>query len=178
METDRVELKEKILAGVNELPPMPDVVVKANAMLADADSSSSELAGLLETDQSIAAKVLKMANSAFFGMSGRVSSIKQAALVLGYGNLSQVISMAGMQKALNKILPGYGLNSEELWRHSLSVALGSKIVAGRRNPELEMVAHTAGLVHDVGKIILDPFVLEQKETFEKYRVYLPFKGLI
>jgi len=168
METDSVELKEKILAGVNELPPMPDVVVKAHALLADPDSSPNELAALLETDQSIATKVLKMANSSFFGMSGRVSSVKHAALVLGYGNLSQIISVAGMQKALNRKLPGYGLDSEELWRHSLSVAMGSKIVAGRRNPELEMVAHTAGLVHDVGKIILDPFVLAKKETFETF----------
>jgi len=65
-------------------------------------------------------------------------------------------------------LPGYGLESEDSWRHSLSVALGSKIIASRKNTDLEMVAHTAGFVHDVGKIILDPFVLENKETFETY----------
>jgi putative nucleotidyltransferase with HDIG domain len=168
MDTDNQEMKQKILAGVDELPPMPEVVIKAQGLLADPDSSANELAAVLETDQSIATKVLKMANSVFYGMSGRVSSIKHAALVLGYQNLSQIISVAGMHKSLEKKLPGYGLDSEELWRHSLSVALGAKLIASRKNPELEMVAHTAGLVHDVGKIILDPFVLQAKQRFDAF----------
>lgn len=168
MDSNNPEMMEKILAGVEELPPMPEVVFKAQALLADSESSAKELAALLETDQSIATKVLKMANSAFYGMSGRVSSIQHASLVLGYKNLSEIISVAGAQKSLEKKLPGYGLESEDLWRHSLSVALGSKMIASRKNPELEMVAHTAGLVHDVGKIILDPFVVEAKETFDSF----------
>jgi putative nucleotidyltransferase with HDIG domain len=168
MDTDNQEMMQRILAGVDELPPMPEVVFKAQQLLADPDSSAKELATLLETDQSIATKVLKMANSVFYGMSGRVSSIQHASLVLGYRNLSEIISVAGVQKSLEIKLPGYGLESEDLWRHSLSVALGSKIIASRKNPDLEMVAHTAGLVHDVGKIILDPFVLEVKETFDAF----------
>jgi putative nucleotidyltransferase with HDIG domain len=168
METDNQEMMDKILAGVDELPPMPEVVFKAQRLLADPDSSPKELATILETDQSIAARVLQMANSAFYGMSGRVSSIQHAALVLGYKNLSEIITAAGVQKSLQKKLPGYGFESEDLWRHSLSVAFGAKIIASRRNPDLEMVAHTAGLVHDVGKIILDPFVAETKATFDSF----------
>ena len=168
MDTDNPEMMQKILAKVDELPPMPEVVFKAQTFLANPDSSVKELAALLETDQAIATQVLKMANSAFYGMSGRVSSIQHSALVLGYKNLGEIISVAGAQRSLEKKLPGYGLESEDLWRHSLSVALGSKIIASRRNPDLEMVAHTAGLVHDVGKIILDPFVLEKKEAFDSF----------
>jgi putative nucleotidyltransferase with HDIG domain len=168
MDTDNQEMMDKILARVDELPPMPEVVFKAQALLADPDSSAKELAALLETDQAIATQVLKMANSAFYGMSGRVSSIQHSALVLGYKNLGEIIAVAGAQKSLEKKLPGYGLASEDLWRHSLSVALGSKIIASRRNPDLEMVAHTAGLVHDVGKIILDPFVVEAREAFDSF----------
>jgi len=168
MDTDNQEMKQKILEGIDELPPMPDVVIKAQGLLADPNSSANELAALLETDQSIATKVLKMANSTFFGMSGRVSSVKHASLVLGYQNLSQIVSVAGMQKSLEKKLPGYGFEAEDLWRHSLSVALGAKLIASRKNPELQMVAHTAGLVHDVGKIILDPFVMEAKQHFDAF----------
>ena len=168
METDNQEVMDRILAGVDELPPMPEVVFKAQRLLADPDSSPKELAAILETDQSIAARVLQMANSAFYGMSGRVSSIQHASLVLGYQNLSELIAIAGVQKSLQKKLPGYGFDSEDLWRHSLSVAMGAKKIAARKNPELEMVAHTAGLVHDVGKIILDPFIEEAKETFDSF----------
>ena len=166
MEPDNLNMMERILSGVDELPPMPQIVLKAQKLLADPDSSVRELAGLLETDQAIAAKVLKMANSAFYGMSGKVSSIQHASLVLGYRNLAEIITAAGIQKSLERKLPGYDFESEDLWRHSLAVALGSKIIAGRKNPKLEMVAYTAGLIHDIGKIILDPFVLEQKDAFE------------
>ena len=150
------------------MPPMPEVVVKAQQLLANPDSNAKELAALLETDQAIAAQILKLSNSSFFGMSGRVSSIQHACLVLGNKNLGEIMTMAGAQESLETRLPGYGLAPEDLWQHSLSVALGSKIIASRRNPDLEMVAHTAGLVHDVGKIILDPFVMENKEAFETY----------
>ena len=166
MDLTNPEMMQKILASIDDIPPMPEVVFKAQELLSDPESSAQELAAILETDQAIATKVLKMANSVFYGMSGKVSSIKHASLVLGYRNLSEIISLAGVQKSLEKKLPGYGLESEDLWRHSLSVALGSKIIASRKNPELEMVAHTAGLVHDVGKIILDPFVMEAKESFD------------
>ena len=170
MVADNHEMMKQISAGIEEIPPMPQVVMKAQQLLADPDSSAKELAALLETDPSIAAKVLKMANSAFYGLRGNVNSIQHAAMVLGYRNLGEIISAAGIQKSLEKKLPGYGLDSEDLWRHSLSVAMGSKIIASRKNPELEMVAHTAGLIHDVGKLILDPFVLDEKETFEVFIV--------
>jgi putative nucleotidyltransferase with HDIG domain len=168
METDNQVMMQGVLAGIDEIPPMPQVVLQAQKLLSNPDSSAKELAELLETDASIAAQVLKMANSAFYGLRGKVSSIQHASMVLGFRNLGDIVSVAGVQKSLEKQLPGYGLESEDLWRHSLSVALGSKIIASRKNPELEMVAHTAGLIHDVGKLILDPFVLEEKETFESF----------
>jgi len=170
MEIDNQEMLQQISTGIDEIPPMPQVVMKAQELLANPDSSAKDLAELLETDAAIAAKVLKMANSVFYGLRGQVSSIQHASMVLGFRNLGEIISVAGVQKALEKKLPGYGLESEDLWRHSLSVALGSKIIASRKNPELEMVAHTAGLIHDVGKLILDPFVLEEKETFDSFIV--------
>jgi len=170
MDTDHQEMKQKILAGIDEIPPMPQVVLQAQKLLANPDSSAKELASLLETDPSIAAKVLKMANSAFYGLRGKVSSIQHASMVLGFRNLGEIVAAAGVQKSLEKKLPGYGLESEDLWRHSLSVALGSKIIASKKNPGLEMVAHTAGLLHDVGKLILDPFVLEEQETFNTFIV--------
>ena len=170
MDTDNQEMKQRILTGIDEIPPMPQVVLQAQKLLANPDSSAKELAGLLETDPSIAAKVMKMANSAFYGLRGKVPSIQQASMVLGFRSLGEIVSVAGVQKSLEKKLPGYGLESEDLWRHSLSVALGSKIIASKKNPELEMVAHTAGLLHDVGKLILDPFILEEQETFNAFIV--------
>ena len=68
---------------------------------------------------------------------------------------------------MGKKLPGYGYKSDELWKHSLAVALGAKIIAEKIKPELSSEALTAGLIHDMGKLILDPYVLENRDAFDK-----------
>ena len=65
-------------------------------------------------------------------------------------------------------LPGYGYDSKDLWKHSLAVAFGSKIIANSKNPGLLKEAHIAGLIHDVGKIILDSHIVEKKEEIESF----------
>lgn len=168
MESGNQDMIARITASIEDIPPMPQVVIKAQQLLADPNSSPKEVAALLENDQSIATKVLKMANSAFYGLSGMISSIQHAALVLGYHTLSEIIATAGTQKMLERKLPGYGIESEDLWRHSLSVGMGAKIIAADKNSDLAFVAHTAGLIHDVGKLILDPFVLEHKDSIDSF----------
>jgi len=79
-----------------------------------------------------------------------------------------VVILAGTEKALSDNLPGYGYDSGELWRHSLAVAYGSKILANMCDPNLSSVAHTAGLIHDIGRIILDPYIGEQKKAIEDF----------
>ena len=168
MESGNQDIIARITASIDDIPPMPQVVIKAQQLLTDPNSSPKEVAALLENDQSIATKVLKMANSAFYGLSGMISSIQHAALVLGYHTLSEIIATAGTQKMLERKLPGYGFESEDLWRHSISVGMGAKIIAADKNSDLAFVAHTAGLIHDVGKLILDPFVLEHKDAIDSF----------
>ena len=160
-------LKKKILKALTDLPPMPQVLSKAREIMARSHSSFKEIGNVLETDQAIAARVLKLANSAYYGLSGMVSSIQHAAVVLGHEKLGEIITLAGTSSFLGKKLKGYGLESGDLWRHSLAVAYGSKIIASRRNPKLANDAFSAGLFHDAGKIILDPYIFENKEAFNE-----------
>lgn len=163
---DTEAFKRRVLLRLKDLPPMPQIVFKAREILNDPDSDMKELAALLGSDQAIAAKVLRLANSAYYGLSGRVSSIKHAAALLGYQTIGQLISMAATSKLMGKMLRGYGQSAEESWEHSLSVATGSKVLALRNNPSLENDAFAAGLIHDAGKLILEPYVNDQKEQFE------------
>jgi putative nucleotidyltransferase with HDIG domain len=162
------ELKDKILKAVKDLPAMPNVIIKIQKLLLDPNSDTEQIAALIETDQAIAAKVLKMANSPFYGMSGKISSIHHAAVALGYKTLSELTAITAFSGLLGKKLSGYGYNSDELWKHSLAVALASKIIAEKINPELTHEALTAGLIHDIGKLILDPYVLEKREAFDQF----------
>jgi HD-like signal output (HDOD) protein len=161
-------LKKKILRTVGQLPPMPQTVLKAREVMANPSSDFKELGELLETDQAIAAKVLKLANSSYYGLSGKVGSIQRASVVLGHKALGELITMGGTASILGNMLEGYGLEAGQLWKHSIGVAFGSRIISNKKNPSLSNDAFTAGLLHDAGKLILDPYVLERQDAFQEF----------
>jgi HD-like signal output (HDOD) protein len=161
-------LRAGILKRVTDLPPMPQTVFKAREILRDPRSSFQELAKILESDQGIAARVLKMANSAYYGMMGKVSSLQHASVLLGYKTLAEIVSLAGASTVLGTMLAGYGLCAGDLWKHSLGVAFGSRLIAAKKKPELANDAFAAGLIHDAGKLVLDPYISEWKDEFDRF----------
>ncbi len=163
-----LSLKSKILRSLVELPPMPNIILKAREIIEDPRSSLKELSAVIEHDQAIVARVLALANSAYYGLSGLVSSIQHASILLGQKTLSELITIAASSRLLSKKLKGYELDPGDLWQHSLAVALGSRIIAGKKNTKLVEDAFIAGLLHDAGKIILDPYILERKKEFKKF----------
>ena len=132
----------------------------------DPGSSLKDLAGVIEHDQAIVARVLALANSAYYGLSGLVSSIQHASILLGQKTLGELITIAASSQLLSKKLIGYQLDPGDLWKHSLAVALGSRIIAEKKNADWVEDAFIAGLLHDAGKIILDPYIVERKAEFE------------
>jgi HD-like signal output (HDOD) protein len=165
---DSEDLKKKIVKRVDDLPPMPKVLFKAREIMADPNSSFKEIARVIETDQAIAARVLKVANSAYYGLSGMVSSIHQASVVLGYKTLEELITMVSSSSLLGKQLRGYNLNAGVLWKHSLGVAIASRLIAQKRAPTLENDAFSAGLIHDAGKLALDPHVKNKRKEIDAF----------
>jgi HD-like signal output (HDOD) protein len=161
-------LKKEILLSVGQLPPMPQTVLKAREIMSNPHSDFKELGELLETDQAIAAKVLKLANSSYYGLSGKVGSIQHASVVLGHKALAELITIGGTASILGNTLQGYGLESGQLWKHSLGVAFGARIISSRKNPSLTNDAFAAGLLHDAGKLILEPYVLQRQEAFQEF----------
>lgn len=165
---DGEDLKKKILQSVKDLPPMPKVLFKARDVMADPKSSFKDVAAIIETDQAIAARVLKVANSAYYGLSGMVNSIHQATVVLGQQTLEQVITMVSSSSLLGKRLKGYNLNAGVLWKHSLAVALGSRMIAAKRAPSLESDAFSVGLIHDAGKLALNKYLYQKKQDVQRF----------
>jgi putative nucleotidyltransferase with HDIG domain len=147
---------------------MPQVIIKTQEVISDSKADAKKIAEVIGTDQSIATKVLKVANSAYFGMSGKISSISHASVVLGHKILEEIVTLAGAEGILAGKLPGYGYDSQDLWKHSLAVAFASKIIANSKNPGLVKEAHMTGLIHDVGKIILDSYIVEKKAEIESF----------
>jgi len=163
---DSEALKAEILRKLQDLPAMPQVVLKARKILADVNSGVKDVVKVLETDQAITTKILKVANSAYYGMSGKISTIQHASVVLGYKTIGELITVASSSGLLDRTLAGYAMRSGDLWRHSLSVGIGSRILAYRKNSDLAETSFSAGLIHDAGKLVLDEYVLERKEEFD------------
>ncbi len=166
--SDGDDLRKVIIASVNDLPPMPQVAQHARRVIADKNCTFSDIARVIEADQAIATKVLRLANSAYYGVMGTVTSIQHAAMILGIKTLSQLLEIACSASVLSARLPGYGQESGELWRHSLAVAACARAISKRHNPTIIDDAFSAGLIHDCGKLILDRHLAVRSAMFQKY----------
>ncbi len=154
--------KERILNSIGELPPMPQVITEIQKQMTDAEINTRKICSLIESDPAVAAEILRFANSAFFGRSGKISTTQGALNIIGLKGLMEIVSLIGARKVMLGKLAGYGYGAEELWKHSLAVACGSKLLALEKDPGISHTAHLAGLIHDVGRIILDRFIVEKK----------------
>lgn len=161
-------LKNAILEAIDNLPPMPQVMHRAQAILNDPTSSFKDLEKLINTDQAFAIKVLKLANSAYYGRMKQVSSIQDAAVVIGMKSLGELITLSCASSLLSQSLRGYDLPAKSLWQHSIGVAFGAKIIATKKHPDLVNDAFSAGLIHDAGKLILDEYVYQRKTLFQEF----------
>jgi HD-like signal output (HDOD) protein len=159
-------LKSHILRSLAKLPPMPQIILKAQETMANPNAGLRDLARIIENDQALVAKVLSLANSAYYGISGQVSSVQHASILLGLKTLGDLITMSATSVLLTRELKGYHLAPQTIWRHSLSSALCARRIAERLFPGTEADAFVVGLLHDAGKIILDPFIYQKKENGE------------
>jgi len=155
-------LKSHILRSLVKLPPMPQVILKAREIVDDPAAGLRDLARLIESDQALVAKVLSLANSAYYGIGGQVSSVQHAAVLLGLNTLGDLIILSASSVFLGRDMAGYHLSPQAVWRHSLATALLARAIARRCFPGLEADAFIVGLLHDAGKIILDPFALARR----------------
>lgn len=161
-------LKKRILRTLDDLPAMPQVAEKARQIISKETSTFHDLAQVIETDQAIAARVLKLANSPYYGQAGKVTALQRASVVLGMKTLNELLTIACAGGLLGPQLKGYGLESGDLWLHSLAAAGCAKMIAAKHNPALADDAFSAALIHDCGKLILDKYILERQAAFGKY----------
>ena len=152
---------------VEAFPGMPVTAAKLLPLLDNPESTASDIESILKYDPGLTANILKLTNSAYFGIPTRVSSVRQAIVLLGWKRLLQVVMTICMSPLMKKSVPGYDLRSGELWRHSIAVSVAAEILVKALKIRDADEVFTAALLHDVGKLILGSFVkkdLEQIET--------------
>jgi putative nucleotidyltransferase with HDIG domain len=153
-----VSSKPAIQARIREFPALPALCQRILSKANDPDLDLGHLEEEIRYDPGMTANLLKMANSAFFGMARKVESLQSAIAVLGLKRLFDLVVARSVASTLGERLPGYNLAPEELLKHSVWVAVASEKLARTLNLAPPDMLFTAGLLHDIGKIVMDGFV--------------------
>lgn len=158
---------QAILKKIDKLKPMPQVAQKVMAVAQDPQSSMSDLSEIIIYDQSLTANLLRVCNSAMFGLPREVESIQQAIVYLGMDQVVDLALMSGGAANLKGKQEGYDLSEGDLWRYSVSSALIARELAEKKEAVDAHMIFTAALIKDIGKVVLNQYVADsyQKINF-------------
>lgn len=151
---------ENIIEAVNDIPALPQVVLRIMQMTEDPDSTAQDINNVLNQDQAMTTRVLRLANSAYYGFARRIASVTDAVVMLGFKTIRSIVIAAAVSDILQKSYDGYALEEGELWKHSQACALAARLIARKSRLIQPDVAYTAGLLHDIGKVILNRYMKE------------------
>jgi len=133
-----------------ELPTMPLVATKILGLLSSSDYRTQDLSRLIKTDVGITTKILKIANSAFYGCSREITTVDRAVVLLGSRTMKSLV-IAASTKGVYK---NSGLIEHLMWEHGVGVAIGCHMIANKLKIPMKDEALVSGLLHDIGKTIL------------------------
>ena len=171
MAIDSAEARLKI-ESVKDLPTLPSVAGKIVSMVNSPNTNAADIGKMIEQDQALTSKVLKIVNSAFYGFPGQIKSIQHAVVILGFNKVKSII-MAAAVFNLTTDVESDQLDIQGFWVHCLGTAIAAKVAAKYVDDSVSPDdAFVGGLVHDMGKLILSlglneeygPVMLHVKEN--------------
>ena len=148
---NREALLQRIVQTTGDLPTLPPVANMVLDKLSDPDASVKQLHEIISRDQSLAARILKIANSSFYGCSRNITKVSDAIVIIGFKSIKSLI----LTTVLQDFLKNFGLTEKLLWEHSLGCALGARIIAKTVKFSKIEEAFLSGLLHDLGKVVIN-----------------------
>ncbi len=148
-----------LIAMDKDLPTLPQVAWQAMQLIEDPDTSARELETLISRDQAVVSRVLRLANSAFCAFSRTVSTLKNAIVILGFRNVQVLVVAAAYESLHRDDSPQENL----MWDHALAVSAAARILAEECDYPRVEEAVTGGLLHDIGKLIMNQHLGERYE---------------
>jgi putative nucleotidyltransferase with HDIG domain len=142
---------ERIIMSAGDLPTIPVVATKVMQLVESERATADELSKVVAADPAVAARVLKISNSSFYGRQGKIQNLSAAIVMLGFNTLKSVVITASVRQ----VYQPFGLTEKMLWEHSFGTALAARIIAGWTGLANEEEAFLAGLFHDIGKVIMN-----------------------
>lgn len=145
---------EQLLSQSTELPSLPEIYIRVTELLESDNSTAFEIGDAVQTDPSLTSKILKMLNSAYYGLPSEVTSISQAVSLLGRQQLKHML-MGSVLSGLFKDINHASFCMRDFWRHSIKTAIIARHLALQNASVIDHDAFfTAGLLHDIGRLVI------------------------
>ena len=174
MALDSARLRSTI-ENITDLPTLPVVVARITSQIANPSTNAADIGRLIEQDQALTGKVLRLVNSAYYGFPKQIKSIQHAVVILGFNKVKPIIITASVFGAFRGRKPG-GLDLRRFWQHSLATAITAKVAAEQIGvPHVAEEAFIGGLLHDIGKVVMDQY---QPNIYAPIVKYAKDKGIL
>jgi len=166
---------DEIIQEVKHLPSSPKVLPRLKRLLTDGNSSLEEIAMLIRLDTALAARVLRVGNSAYYNKGLRCQTVDEAVNRVGFDQVYELVSYAVASQVLVRPLEVYSIEAEDIWKQSVACALAAESIALQTGDDCN-IAYTVGLLHRIGMVVINEWALRQRpllrltgtDTLEEY----------
>jgi len=153
-------IKARILAKIDNIPPLPIIAQELLKLTRNDETSLKKIIDKIKTDQGISSKVLKLVNSPFYALRKEITSIDQAAMLIGTSTIKNIVLSISIEEFYKKNFSLYGTTGNRLWEHSHHTATISELIAKKLKIDTDS-SYLAGLMHDIGKVVLVDFLVKE-----------------
>ena len=148
------QIVDKALASIGDIATLPEVTIKIIEIVEDAKSTARDLHEVIKTDPALSVKVLKVVNSAFYGLPGQIASVDRAIILLGLSAVKNIAIAASIARLFKGKRISEQFSAADLWRHSVAAAVAAKSIAKcAPHPAMMGEIFVAGLIHDLGMLV-------------------------
>lgn len=150
---DGQQIVTKALAKIGDIATLPEVTLRIIKVVEDPKATARDLHGIIKYDPPLSAKILKVVNSAFYGLPGQIASVDRAIVLLGLRAVKNIAIATSVTRLFKGARPVTGFDPKELWRHCMAVGVACRLIFAKRDKAKAEEAFLAGLIHDIGIIV-------------------------
>src|SRR5436190_15577125 len=152
------ERVRKLVERVQGLPTLPSMLNNINQMILNPRTSAKEVAQVIASDPALTSKVLRVVNSSFYGFPNRITTVTHAIVILGFNTIKSIVLSSTIFDVFRRNVKPGDFDRTQFWKHSIGCGSAAKAIGRRLNYPMLEELFIAGLLHDVGKIVMDQYM--------------------